>query len=293
MKIKARPADAGMLESKELFELEGWLAELQDEGRAESRDEGRPGAEDSGHIKSRGDGRAETRHGGRRGPRHDGHAGSAEGGRARPRDDVQAKPSRDGYRGPEALAAASVTPPVTRAQTTARAVIGDQLRLPIAWCEMGSCISWFAHPVALGEADIRVRAMDAGWRLDAVGVLACPQCVQTSPRFQSPRPVTLRDREEATAMPAQVADDPGADAVASVARELSHDLRCPAGSHQDEAAAASAWLAPGPAGDVARSLSRGTSGEVRHPADDHQPESHPRPGRHRKRLAARLMLAGH
>src|SRR5215471_17878691 len=29
-----------------------------------------------------------------------------------------------------------------RAQITARAVIGDQLRMPIMWCEMGSCISW-------------------------------------------------------------------------------------------------------------------------------------------------------
>jgi hypothetical protein len=325
MKIKAWPADVGMLESNEELELEGWLAELQNDGHAESPDEGGPGAEDNGHTKSRGDGRAETRddgrtrrradsyarsrgdgraetrgdgraeteHGGRRGPRHDGHAGSAEGGRARPRDDGQAKPSRDGYRRPEALAAAPVTPPVNRAQTTVRAVIGDELRLPIAWCEMGSCISWFAHPAALGEADIRARAMDAGWRLDAVGVLVCPQCVQTSPRLQSPLPVALWDREEATARPTQVADEPGADVVAGVARELSHDLRCPAGSHRDEAAAASAWLAAGPADDVARSVSRGTSDEVRHPADDHQPESHPRPGRHRKRLGARLMFAGH
>ena len=252
MKIKARPDDADMLESDELFQMNGWLAELRDEGRAESRDEDRSWVEENSHTKPRGDGRAEARDGGRAGsrqdshtgsrengrprlpdgsqagsrgdrraesgnggraksrgeghrrPRDDGHAGSGGGGRTRPpdngqaalrgdgragpRDDGQAMPTRNGYRRPEALAATPVTAPVTRTQTTAakttaRAVIGDELRLPIMWCEMGSCISWFAHPAAFGEADIRARAIDAGWRVDAVGLLACPQCVQTAPGF--------------------------------------------------------------------------------------------------------------
>ena len=46
------------------------------------------------------------------------------------------------------------------------------------WCEMGSCISWHADPAALGEADTRARAIAAGWRIDALGRLACPQCQQ-------------------------------------------------------------------------------------------------------------------
>ena len=57
---------------------------------------------------------------------------------------------------------------------TVRAVIGDQLRMPVMWCEMGSCISWHADPAALGEADTRARAIDAGRRIDAFGRLACP-----------------------------------------------------------------------------------------------------------------------
>ena len=34
-----------------------------------------------------------------------------------------------------------------------RAVIGDELRIPVMWCEMGACISWHADPAALGEGD--------------------------------------------------------------------------------------------------------------------------------------------
>jgi hypothetical protein len=357
MKIKALPDDTDMLESNELFQMNGWLAELRDEGRAESLDAGRTEAEEDSYTKSRGDGRAEsghdgrtgsrengragrgnhsqavsrghghaeswedgrtgsredgragrendsqpvsrghdraeTRDGGRTGPRGDGHAGSGENGRARPQDNSHTQPPQRGYLRPEAVAGTPVTTLVTRARVTARAVIGDQLRLPIMWCEMRSCISWFAHPAALGEADIRARAIDAGWRVDAVGLLVCPQCVQTAPGFQSHLPVVLWDREEAMAMSAQMAGEPSAEAVASAAQELSHDLRCPADNHGDEVAPASAWMTVVPADDVARSATRGTSDEVSHPADDHQPGSHPRSGRHRKRLAARLMFASH
>jgi len=328
MKIKTRPDGVGMLEGDELFQMNGWLAELRDEDRAESSDEGRPGPEENsytespngragsredGYARSRGDAQAGPRDDSQAGPRDDsqagprddsqawsrdegrlgpwdGQAGSGESGRAGPQDDGQARRPWPGYLRPEAAAARPATRAVARAGNTARAVIGDQLRLPVMWCEMGSCISWFAHPAALGEADTRARAIDAGWRVDAVGLLVCPQCLQTAPGFQSPVPVVPWNREKAIAISAQMADEPSTEVIASVAREVSHDLRRPVSSHPDEAAAASAWTAALPAGDVATSADGGTS-EVRHPTGDREPDSHLRPGRHRKRLAARLMFA--
>jgi hypothetical protein len=80
-----------------------------------------------------------------------------------------------------------------------RAVIGDELRIPIMWCEMGSCISWCTDPSALGEADARARAISAGWRIDALGRLACPRCQQTDPRFWATRQVVRWDRYTAVA----------------------------------------------------------------------------------------------
>ena len=88
---------------------------------------------------------------------------------------------------------------------TVRAVIGDQLRMPIMWCEMGSCISWHADPAALGEADTRARAIGAGWRIDAFGRLACPRCQQTDPGFWATGPVVLWDRYTAVARAARAA----------------------------------------------------------------------------------------
>ena len=61
-----------------------------------------------------------------------------------------------------------------QAAGTVRAVIGDELRMPIMWCEMGSCISWCADPSALGEADARARAISVGWRVDALGPAGLP-----------------------------------------------------------------------------------------------------------------------
>ena len=89
-----------------------------------------------------------------------------------------------------------------RAQITVRAVIGDELRMPIMWCEMGSCISWHSDPAALGEADIRARAIAAGWRVDALGRLACPRCQQSDGRFWATHPVRLRADTVAAAFPA-------------------------------------------------------------------------------------------
>ena len=77
------------------------------------------------------------------------------------------------------------------------APIGDSLRIPIAWCEMGSCISHYSHPAALGEADIRARAIAAGWRVDALGRLACPQCLRSGAWFWNTHPVVRWDRARA------------------------------------------------------------------------------------------------
>ncbi len=92
-----------------------------------------------------------------------------------------------------------------------RAPIGDALRIPIAWCEMDSCISHYAHPAALGEADIRARAIAAGWRVDALSRLACPQCQRSAPEFRTTRPIVRWDRDKAVLaaalMAAAVRDD--------------------------------------------------------------------------------------
>jgi hypothetical protein len=78
-----------------------------------------------------------------------------------------------------------------------RAPIGDALRIPIAWCEMASCISHYEHPAALGEADIRARAIADGWRVDALSRLACPQCQRSVPWFRATHPIVRWDRDRA------------------------------------------------------------------------------------------------
>ncbi len=126
------------------------------------------------------------------------------------RADDPAEPVADGGPAPEA---AAVAPPAAcpagstgngacasngaRALPAERAAIGDQLRIPIARCEMGSCISRHTDPAALGEADIRARAISAGWRLDGLGRLACPTCQQSGSGFWASHPVALWDRNVA------------------------------------------------------------------------------------------------
>ncbi len=61
---------------------------------------------------------------------------------------------------------------------TERCVIGDQIRVPAARCDMAGCVSGFADPAALGEAHIRASALAAGWGQDAFGRLVCPACRQ-------------------------------------------------------------------------------------------------------------------
>ena len=82
-----------------------------------------------------------------------------------------------------------LTGPVT---ITERAVLGDYLRRPVAWCELGACVSRFDDPAAFGEADVRARAIAAGWRDDAVGRLVCPACQQHNPHVWARYPPARR-----------------------------------------------------------------------------------------------------
>jgi len=64
---------------------------------------------------------------------------------------------------------------------TGHCVIGDQIRVPAAWCAMAGCQAAFTDPAALGEADNRARAVAAGWATDALGRLVCPACRRDHP----------------------------------------------------------------------------------------------------------------
>ena len=64
---------------------------------------------------------------------------------------------------------------------TGHCVLGDQIRVPAAWCAMAGCQAAFADPAALGEADNRARAVAAGWAKDALGRLVCPACQRQRP----------------------------------------------------------------------------------------------------------------
>ncbi len=83
----------------------------------------------------------------------------------------------------------------SRRHPDGRALIGDALRIPHVWCQFGSCIARFTDPAALGESDIRSRAVAAGWRHDALGRLACPECVQREPMFMVICPLVQSQRK--------------------------------------------------------------------------------------------------
>ena len=91
---------------------------------------------------------------------------------------------------PALQAAPEPRPVLAAVPVTERAVIGDELRLPIIWCEMPSCINHHLDREAAGEHDARTRAHADGWRTDALGRLACPDCQQTRPDYRTPQPVT-------------------------------------------------------------------------------------------------------
>jgi hypothetical protein len=124
-------------------------------------------------------------------------------GSMRQLNDWLAELREDGRTEP-ALPVEPAVPTEPQAGPTVRAVIGDQLRLPVMWCEMGSCISWHAYPAALGEGDTRARATCAGWRIDAFGRLACPRCQQTDPSFRACQPVVRWDRGTAMTRTARI-----------------------------------------------------------------------------------------
>ena len=82
---------------------------------------------------------------------------------------------------------------------TEHCVIGDQIRVPAAWCDMTGCRARFAHPAALGEADNRTRALASGWCQDAYGRLLCPACQQQQRHGPAEREVIARAPETAGA----------------------------------------------------------------------------------------------
>ena len=86
-------------------------------------------------------------------------------------------------------------PPAMRQWRPMRAIIGDEFRKPVLWCEFGSCTGRYTSQDALGERDLRARALAAGWSHDAVGRLACPSCVQRDPAFLVHRPPAWADRD--------------------------------------------------------------------------------------------------
>jgi hypothetical protein len=77
-----------------------------------------------------------------------------------------------------------VRQPAMRRWRPMRAIIGDEFRMPILWCEFGSCIGRYTSPDALGERDLRARALAEGWRYDALGRLGCPSCARNDPSFR-------------------------------------------------------------------------------------------------------------
>ena len=83
-----------------------------------------------------------------------------------------------------------------------RAVIGDALRIPVLWCQFGTCIGRFTHADALGEADVRRKGVAVGWRQDAFGRWACPGCVQRDATFRVVYPlVPARHADQAADRP--------------------------------------------------------------------------------------------
>jgi len=206
MKIKVRSDEASVLHNHDWPQMDDWLAELRDDRRAEPPEESHAGGDGAGdpwpEALAQADALAEAR------ARAEARAGAQAQARAQADALAQARARAQAHALAEARA---------RAGATERAVIGDQLRMPVMWCEMGSCISVYTHPAALGEADTRARAIGTGWRIDALGRLACPRCQQTDPWFWAACPVVPRDRYMAIAQAAGAAgssaggtdDDPG------------------------------------------------------------------------------------
>ena len=103
---------------------------------------------------------------------------------------------------------------------TAPCVIGDQIRVPAAWCAMAGCEAAFADPAALGEADNRARAVAAGWAKDALCRLMCPACQRDRPApawwVPSRQPAVTGERRPAsgTSRPTGAVHQPAGSAAA-------------------------------------------------------------------------------
>ena len=130
---------------------------------------------------------------------------------------------------PGRLRADPLTDPIA---ITEQPVLGDQIRRPLAECEIARCAGRYEDPVAVGEADVRARAVGAGWRHDAVGRLVCPAC--------------QRRPDAWAAYPA----DPAAPAPAGEARQPDTNAR--AGEASGALASIASWLRDFGAGRRAR-----------------------------------------
>ena len=227
MKIKIRSDESSVLQKHGWSQVGDWLAELRDDNRAEPPGDGQVGADRADDPWSealvQADALAEARSRAEARARAQADAHAWAEARAEARAHAQAEARAHAEARARAQAAA-------RAETTERAVIGDQLRIPIMWCEMGSCISWHADPEALGEADNRARAIGLGWRIDALGRLACPRCQQTDPDFWASCPVVPQDEYTAMARTARDAAVPGDRVIGSAVAGTSRDPgRTPSG----------------------------------------------------------------
>jgi hypothetical protein len=76
-----------------------------------------------------------------------------------------------------------------------RAIIGDEFRKPVLWCEFGTCIGRYTSQDALDERDLRARALAAGWSYDGLGRVACPSCVRHDSSFVVHRPPAAADQD--------------------------------------------------------------------------------------------------
>jgi hypothetical protein len=187
MKIKTRSQDTGHLYPDgglQADQVDEWLAEL----RVDS------GAGPPGDVRAEADGAEAAFTGGLAQARA--LAGVRAQAEARTLAEARAQAEARTLAEARAHAHAAARAPAAQPEpsVTARAVIGDQLRIPVMWCELGSCVAWFADQAALGEADTRARAVSAGWCVDSLGRLACPSCQQTDPHFWTPLPVVAWDR---------------------------------------------------------------------------------------------------
>jgi hypothetical protein len=126
-------------------------------------------------------------------------------GLARPPMDAHAA-RPDARYGEAARTSARRDPLLDPLAVTEHCVIGDQIRLPAACCDIVGCGAEFADLASLGEADNRARALAAGWSVDAFGRLVCPACQR---RHDVKRPRTPRPERDAGDGPAPAATPPG------------------------------------------------------------------------------------